>query len=122
MEHTAMTPRILTHRQQLVLDFVRQACAKGRPPTLREIGDHMGIKSTNGVADHLRALERKGYLVRGDDGEGKARNIRPVDDEGADTGRSTKRALSYLTELQATPLTHQQRELVRKAAENLGAS
>ncbi|MCA9522077.1 MAG: transcriptional repressor LexA, partial [Myxococcales bacterium] len=37
---------------------------RGYPPTIREIGAHMGIGSTNGVSDHLKALERKGYLER----------------------------------------------------------
>lgn len=36
----------------------------------------MGIRSTNGVNDHLKALERKGYLVRE---ELKSRALRPVD-------------------------------------------
>lgn len=53
----------LTKRQQMVLDYISQSITdKGYPPTLREIGAHMGITSTNGVNDHLRALERKGYL------------------------------------------------------------
>jgi repressor LexA len=67
----------LTHRQQQALDFIT-ACLddNGYPPTLREIGEHMGIKSTNGVNDHLKALERKGYLVRE---ELKSRALRPVD-------------------------------------------
>ena len=33
-------------------------------PTLREIGAALGIRSTNGVHDHLRALEHKGFLTR----------------------------------------------------------
>lgn len=57
----------LTHRQQMVLDFIRtQIHERGYPPTLREIGSFMGIRSTNGVNDHLQALERKGYLKRDD--------------------------------------------------------
>ena len=57
----------LTQRQQMVLDFIRQSITdRGYPPTLREIGARMGIRSTNGVNDHLRALERKGYLTRED--------------------------------------------------------
>lgn len=57
----------LTSRQQTVLDFVRASIAKhGYAPTIREIGEHVGIRSTNGVSDHLRALERKGYIVRKD--------------------------------------------------------
>jgi repressor LexA len=57
----------LTKRQEQTLDFIRESIkGRGYPPTLREIGEHMGIRSTNGVNDHLRALERKGYLRRED--------------------------------------------------------
>jgi len=57
----------LTARQEQTLDFIRQSIQeRGYPPTLREIGEYMGIRSTNGVNDHLRALERKGYLRRED--------------------------------------------------------
>src|SRR5688500_13588628 len=67
----------LTDRQRMVLDFIRGSIEQqGYPPTLREIGNHLGIKSTNGVNDHLRALERKGFLTREDM---KSRTLRPVD-------------------------------------------
>jgi SOS-response transcriptional repressor LexA len=57
----------LTKRQRMVLDFINQSIGdRGYPPTLREIGSHMGIRSTNGVNDHLRALERKGFIKRED--------------------------------------------------------
>src|SRR3982751_112439 len=57
----------LTKRQEQTLDYIRQSIEqRGYPPTLREIGEYMGIRSTNGVNDHLRALERKGYLRRED--------------------------------------------------------
>ncbi|MDX2051403.1 MAG: transcriptional repressor LexA [Polyangiaceae bacterium] len=57
----------LTKRQEQTLTFIRTSIEnRGYPPTLREIGTHMGIRSTNGVNDHLRALERKGYLSRED--------------------------------------------------------
>jgi repressor LexA len=66
----------LTQRQQMVLDFIQQSIHdRGYPPTLREIGARMGIRSTNGVNDHLRALERKGYLTREDM---KSRALRPT--------------------------------------------
>ncbi len=69
----------LTKRQEMVLDFITQSINdRGYPPTLREIGSHMGIRSTNGVNDHLRALERKGYLKREDM---KSRALRPVNME-----------------------------------------
>lgn len=55
----------LTDRQHQVLDFVERFIeGRGYPPTLREIGLHMGIRSTNGVNDHLDCIERKGYVVR----------------------------------------------------------
>src|SRR5277367_1666154 len=72
----------LTDRQQQVLHYIRQSIHdRGYPPTLREIGAHMGIRSTNGVNDHLRALERKGYLTREDM---KSRALRPCNLEGLD--------------------------------------
>ena len=56
---------IPTDRQQAVLDFVTEHIREhGFPPTLREIGGRLGIKSTNGVSDHLRALEKKGCVDR----------------------------------------------------------
>jgi repressor LexA len=69
----------LTKRQAQTLDFIRQSIEeRGYPPTLREIGESMGIRSTNGVNDHLRALERKGYLRREDM---KSRALRLVSQE-----------------------------------------
>jgi len=66
----------LTDRQREILDFITQSIRdRGYPPTLREIGAKMGIRSTNGVNDHLRALERKGYLTREDM---KSRALRPT--------------------------------------------
>lgn len=55
----------LTPRQQNILDFVQEFQEKhGFPPSIREIGEFFGIRSTNGVSDHLRALEKKGFLTR----------------------------------------------------------
>ena len=66
----------LTQRQKMVLEFIQTTIdTDGYPPTLREIGNFMGIRSTNGVNDHLRALERKGYLTRKDM---KSRTLRPT--------------------------------------------
>jgi repressor LexA len=71
----------LTKRQEQTLDFIRRSIeSRGYPPTLREIGEHMGIRSTNGVNDHLRALERKGYLTREDM---KSRALKLVEDQMA---------------------------------------
>lgn len=46
----------------------------GRPPTLRELMERLGLSSLNAVNDHLKALERKGWIVRGD---GTSRGMRP---------------------------------------------
>lgn len=55
----------LTDRQQNVYDMIRDLIVKrGYGPTVREIGEHFGIKSPNGVMCHLRALERKGLIRR----------------------------------------------------------
>src|SRR5512136_3961 len=71
----------LTDRQKAVLEFISQSIeSRGYPPTLREIGEHMGIRSTNGVNDHLKALEKKGYLEREDL---KSRALRPISLDGA---------------------------------------
>ena len=55
----------LTERQEKILDYIKHCIhEQGYPPTIREIGEHFGIRSTNGVNDHLKALERKGHLLR----------------------------------------------------------
>src|SRR5882762_3009956 len=57
----------LTERQEKILAFIKKSIQdQGYPPAIREIGEHFGIRTTNGVNDHLKALERKGYLLRGE--------------------------------------------------------
>jgi repressor LexA len=66
----------LTDRQKEILAFIlRTSEERGFPPTIREIGEEMDIASTNGVNDHLKALERKGYLTRG---EQQSRSLVPT--------------------------------------------
>lgn len=62
----------LTKRQQSILDYII-SCIRdhGYPPTIAEVGAEFGITSTNGVNDHLVALEKKGYIER----SSKARGI-----------------------------------------------
>jgi repressor LexA len=53
----------LTDRQREVLTALANLTTRdGMPPTLRELAAELGISSTNGVSDHLRALLRKGYV------------------------------------------------------------
>ena len=54
----------LTERQREVLEIIKERIkGSGYPPTIREIGEAMGI-SEKGAYDHLKALERKGYIRR----------------------------------------------------------
>lgn len=66
-------PSRITDRQQEIYEFIRQFLAsRGIPPTMREIGEQFGIRSTNGVEKHLSALEQRGVILRE---RGKSRGI-----------------------------------------------
>lgn len=55
----------LTRRQRAIYDFlVERVRGRGIPPTLTEIASAFGLASPSGVADHLKALERKGWIRR----------------------------------------------------------
>lgn len=55
----------LTARQQEMLDYIeRETSSTGVPPSIRQIGAALGIRSTNGVRLHLQALQKKGYIRR----------------------------------------------------------
>lgn len=57
--------RRLTDRQRQVLEGIHQILReKGYPPTVREIGQRLGLRSSCTVQRHLEALERKGYIKR----------------------------------------------------------
>jgi len=71
-----MTEEALTDRQKAVLEFVeRFSGERGFPPTLREIGQAVGLANVNAVRGHVSALEKKGYITRTPD---KARSISVV--------------------------------------------
>jgi len=55
----------LTAKQREIFEAVQDWIQEsGRPPTLREMAQRMGVSSTNAIRDHLRVLEGKGYLKR----------------------------------------------------------
>ena len=55
----------LGKKQQLILNFLKQEILdKGYPPSVREIGEAVGLKSTSTVHGHLERLEKKGYIRR----------------------------------------------------------
>jgi repressor LexA len=55
----------LTDRQKTIYDFLLKSIReRGFAPSIHEIGKQFKIASTNGVSDHLKALEKKGYIRR----------------------------------------------------------
>jgi len=73
MNNAPRPRRNLTERQQAVLDVIRIWIRRhGYPPTIRELGQALGIKSLRGVTTHLDAIAKKGFIER----EPRARSIR----------------------------------------------
>lgn len=89
----------LTSRQSEILTLIEQAIDEtGFPPTRAEIAQTLGFKSANAAEDHLRALERKGYISLA---PGASRGIRllqetePEDD--ADVLSKTRQVIESLS-------------------------
>jgi repressor LexA len=77
-------PVNLTPRQRKVLEVIRDWVERfGYPPSVREIGDAVGLTSTSSVHHQLRTLERKGYLRR-DPHRTRAVDVRSPDDPAVD--------------------------------------
>ncbi len=75
-----LPPVVLTPRQRKVLRFIRESVTKrGYPPSVREIGEAVGLKSPSSVAHQLTVLQRKG-LLRKDPNRPRAVDIRPVEE------------------------------------------
>lgn len=75
---------MLTERQQQIVSYVQSFTrAHGYPPTVREIGEGVGISSPSTVHAHLAALREAGAVERT---EGKPRALRLLEDE-RDPGR-----------------------------------
>jgi repressor LexA len=78
----------LTTRQRRILDFIRETVdQRGYPPTVREIGEAVGLVSPSSVAYQMGVLQKKGYL-RKDPNRPRAVDVRPpselaFDDEEA---------------------------------------
>ncbi|TAM38320.1 transcriptional repressor LexA [bacterium] len=63
--HVSMKEKLyLTPKQERVLNFIRKRVGERLPPTIREIGEELGFKSTGTVRDYLKALMRKGLVRR----------------------------------------------------------
>ncbi|MDP2182910.1 MAG: transcriptional repressor LexA [Actinomycetota bacterium] len=90
--------RELTNRQHQILDFIRgEIHRRGFPPSVREIGEAVGLSSSSTVHSHLAALETKGFLRRD---PSKPRALEVLD------YRDTDRAIDY-GQLHAVPLVGQ---------------
>ena len=77
-------PNELTTREKSILEFIRQKIwDSGFPPTVREIGEAVGLRSTSTVHNYLKRLELKGAIRKNPD---SSRAIEVV----ADTWRRKK--------------------------------
>src|SRR5947209_7900044 len=60
-----MAERATTEKQQRILDVIREYTSQqGYPPSVREIGERVGLSSSSTVQSHLKTLERRGLLRR----------------------------------------------------------
>ena len=92
--------RALTARQQAILDCIAEHVErKGYPPSVREIGDEVGLGSPSTVHAHLETLERLGYLRR-DPTKPRAIEIRP-DPAMADAERRPARLVPLVGDVAA---------------------
>ncbi|HWC83262.1 MAG TPA: transcriptional repressor LexA [Pseudonocardiaceae bacterium] len=86
----------LTARQRRVLEVIREWVERvGYPPSVREIGEAVGLTSTSSVAHQLRALERKGYLRR-DPNRPRAVGVLPPDEDLDATGGLGRPSPAYV--------------------------
>jgi len=75
----------LTDRQHKILDYIRYVTkVRNYPPSVREIGEAVGLSSSSTVHNHLNQLERRG-LIRRD--PSKSRTVQLVQDEELDKQR-----------------------------------
>ena len=68
---------VLTPSRKKILDYLKKSAAENRSPSVREICEATGLKSTSTVHSHLNVLEENGYITR----SGGHRSIRMSDDE-----------------------------------------
>jgi repressor LexA len=86
----------LTARQRRILEFIREWVeTHGYPPSVREIGEAVGLVSPSSVAYQLKELERKGYLRR-DPNRPRAVDVRPPSDEDEEARRAQRPTPAYV--------------------------
>jgi repressor LexA len=97
----------LTPRQRRILEVVRDAVeARGYPPSIREMGDAVGLASTSSVAHQLKMLEQKGFLRR-DPHRPRALEVLLPSSKGAGTSGAEDAAATAVAPVSAeTPAVH----------------
>ena len=91
----------LTPRQRRILDYIRDTVERrGYPPTVREIGEAVGLVSPSSVAYQMGVLQKKGYL-RKDPNRPRAVDVRPpselaFEDEDEEAVRAARPAPAYV--------------------------
>src|SRR5712691_2324754 len=87
-KHTEMTSKLtdqLTDRQARILDYIRYVTkVRNYPPSVREIGEAVGLSSSSTVHNHLNQLERRGLIKRD---PSKSRTVQLVQDAALDQQR-----------------------------------
>ena len=82
----------LTPRQRKVLEVIRDSVERrGYPPTVREIGEAVGLTSTSSVSHQLMTLQKKGFL-RKDPSRPRAVDVRLPSEQAADLDEAAERA------------------------------
>ncbi len=112
--------RRLTTMQARVLEFIeRWTERRGRAPSVREITRGLGLKSSSGVQYHLRAMERRGVIVRGRNRERKIwtvqRSVQVTDPLQELDGETRRQATEALRRLVNALLPLQSREHLTRA-------
>ena len=96
-----MTGATLTARQRAILDFiVEQQQQRGYPPSVREIGEAVGLTSPSTVHTHLATLQRLGYLRR-DPTKPRAIEVRYEADSGVTAERRPFRHIPLVGDVAA---------------------
>lgn len=89
----------LTARQRKILDYIRETVQRrGYPPTVREIGEAVGLVSPSSVAYQMGVLQKKGYL-RKDPNRPRAVDVRPPSElalEDEEAVRAARPAPAYV--------------------------
>ena len=94
MEKINENRKEMTARQEEIYEYIKKYSKENHmPPTVREIGNHFDISSTNGVRSILAALIKKGYINR------SPRLSRGIEILNTDESESTKKVASNTVEI-----------------------